>query len=62
VISFMPIIFIFYLMVALIETRGYLARAAFLMDGFMHCRAEVVPSCCKISAFGCNGAAIMAPG
>jgi len=60
VISFMPIIFIFYLMVALIEDSGYLARAAFLMDGFMHGlgldgRAFVL----QILGFGCNVPAIM---
>jgi len=60
VISFMPIIFIFYLMVALIEDSGYLARSAFLMDGFMHGlgldgRAFVL----QILGFGCNVPAIM---
>jgi ferrous iron transport protein B len=36
VTSFLPIIFLFYLLLALVEDSGYLPRAAFLMDGFMH--------------------------
>ncbi len=60
VISFMPIIFIFYLMIALIEDSGYLARSAFLMDGVMHWlgldgRSFVL----QIMGFGCNVPAIM---
>lgn len=60
VISFMPIIFLFYLMIALIEDSGYLARSAFLMDGVMHWlgldgRSFVL----QIMGFGCNVPAIM---
>ncbi len=60
VVSFMPIIFLFYLMIALIEDSGYLARSAFLMDGFMHWlgmdgRGFVL----QIMGFGCNVPAIM---
>jgi ferrous iron transport protein B len=60
VVSFMPIIFLFYLMVSLIEDSGYLARSAFLMDGFMHWlgmdgRSFVL----QIMGFGCNVPAIM---
>ena len=36
VVSFLPIIFLFYLVMAIFEDSGYLPRAAFLMDGFMH--------------------------
>ncbi|MCP9825525.1 ferrous iron transport protein B [Synechococcus sp. EJ6-Ellesmere] len=60
VISFMPIIFLFYMMIALIEDSGYLARSAFLMDGVMHWlgldgRSFVL----QIMGFGCNVPAIM---
>jgi len=60
VVSFMPIIFLFYLMISLIEDTGYLARAAFLMDGVMHWlgmdgRSFVL----QIIGFGCNVPAIM---
>ncbi len=60
VISFMPIIFLFYMMIALIEDSGYLARSAFLMDGVMHAlgldgRSFVL----QIMGFGCNVPAIM---
>ena len=60
VFSFLPIIFIFYLVMALVEDSGYLPRAAFLMDGFMHWlgldgRAFVL----QVMGFGCNVPAIM---
>ena len=60
VFSFLPIIFIFYLVMALVEDSGYLPRAAFLMDGFMHWlgldgRAFVL----QVMGFGCNVPSIM---
>jgi len=60
VMSFLPIIFIFYFMLAIVEDSGYLPRAAFLMDGFMHWlgldgRAFVL----QVMGFGCNVPAIM---
>jgi len=60
VMSFLPIIFLFYLMLAIVEDSGYLPRAAFLMDGFMHGlgldgRAFVL----QVMGFGCNVPAIM---
>jgi len=60
VMSFLPIIYIFYLMLAIVEDSGYLPRAAFLMDGFMHWlgldgRAFVL----QVMGFGCNVPAIM---
>jgi ferrous iron transport protein B len=60
VFSFLPIIFIFYFVMALVEDSGYLPRAAFLMDGFMHWlgldgRAFVL----QVMGFGCNVPAIM---
>ena len=58
--SFLPIIFLFYFMLAIVEDSGYLPRAAFLMDGFMHWlgldgRAFVL----QVMGFGCNVPAIM---
>jgi ferrous iron transport protein B len=60
VASFLPIIFLFYLLLAVVEDSGYLPRAAFLMDGFMHWlgldgRAFVL----QVMGFGCNVPAIM---
>jgi len=60
VMSFLPIIFLFYFMLAIVEDSGYLPRAAFLMDGFMHWlgldgRAFVL----QVMGFGCNVPAIM---
>lgn len=60
VMSFLPIIFLFYLILAIVEDSGYLPRAAFLMDGFMHWlgldgRAFVL----QVMGFGCNVPAIM---
>ncbi len=60
VIGFLPILYLFYLMIALIEDSGYLARAAFLMDGVMHAlgmdgRSFVL----QIMGFGCNVPAIL---
>ena len=60
VMSFLPIIYIFYLMLAIVEDSGYLPRAAFLMDGFMHWlgldgRTFVL----QVMGFGCNVPAIM---
>ena len=55
VATFLPIIFLFYLILAVVEDSGYLPRAAFLMDGFMRWlgldgRAFVL----QIIGFGCN--------
>jgi ferrous iron transport protein B len=60
VASFLPIIFLFYLLLAVVEDSGYLPRAAFLMDGLMHWlgldgRAFVL----QMMGFGCNVPAIM---
>ena len=55
VATFLPLIFLFYLVLAVVEDSGYLPRAAFLMDGFMHWlgldgRAFVL----QVMGFGCN--------
>lgn len=60
VASFVPIIIIFFLFMAVIEDSGYLSRAAFLMDAFMarlglDGRGFVM----LLMGFGCNVPALM---
>ncbi|MFN9548160.1 MAG: ferrous iron transport protein B [Cyanobacteriota bacterium] len=58
--TFMPLIFLFYVLIGVIEDSGYLPRAAFLMDGFMRWlgldgRSFVL----QVMGFGCNVPSIM---
>jgi len=60
VLTFLPIIAIFFLFMAIVEDSGYLARAAFLTDALMSRlgldgRAFVM----QLMGFGCNVPAIM---
>ncbi len=60
VLTFLPIILTFYLVMSAVEDSGYMARAAFLMDALMSRmgldgRAFVM----QIMGFGCNVPAIM---
>lgn len=60
VVTFLPLIFCFYVLIAVIEDSGYLPRAAFLMDGFMRWlgldgRAFVL----QVLGFGCNVPSIL---
>jgi ferrous iron transport protein B len=60
VLTFLPIIGIFFLFMAVVEDSGYLARAAFLSDALMNRlgldgRAFVM----QLMGFGCNVPAIM---
>ncbi|TVS06500.1 MAG: ferrous iron transport protein B [Cyanobium sp. PLM2.Bin73] len=60
VATFLPIIFLFYVIMAVVEDSGYLPRAAFLMDGFMRWlgldgRAFVL----QVMGFGCNVPSIL---
>lgn len=61
VLSFVPNITILYLIISLLEDSGYLARAAFVMDRFMHLFGlhgkSFVP---MLMGFGCNVPAILA--
>ena len=61
VISFLPNIFILFILLSLLEDTGYMARAAFLMDKIMHRVGlhgkSFVP---MLLGFGCNVPAIMA--
>ncbi|HIC91930.1 MAG TPA: ferrous iron transport protein B [Syntrophaceae bacterium] len=61
VIIFVPIIFLLFLCIAILEDSGYMARAAFVMDRFMykiglHGRSFIP----MILGFGCNIPGIMA--
>ncbi|TCJ19771.1 ferrous iron transport protein B [Parasulfuritortus cantonensis] len=60
VLTFLPIIAVFFMLMAIIEDSGYLARAAFLTDALMSRlgldgRAFVM----QLMGFGCNVPAIM---
>jgi ferrous iron transport protein B len=60
VLTFLPIIVVFFLVMAVVEDSGYLARAAFLMDALMarmglDGRAFVL----QLMGFGCNVPAMM---
>jgi ferrous iron transport protein B len=61
VATFIPIIFIMFLMLSLLEDSGYMARAAFIMDGFMRRLGlpgkSFVP---LIVGFGCTIPAVLA--
>lgn len=60
VLSFLPVIILFFLCMAVVEDSGYLARVAFLMDAFMSRlgldgRSFVM----QLMGFGCNVPALM---
>jgi ferrous iron transport protein B len=61
VLVFVPIIFLLFLALSILEDSGYLARAAFVMDRFMHRIGlhgrSFIP---MLLGFGCNVPAIMA--
>ena len=61
VVSFVPIIGVMFLMITLLEDTGYMARVAYVMDGFMHKIGlhgkAFIP---LILGFGCNVPGIMA--
>jgi ferrous iron transport protein B len=60
VLTFVPILVIFFAVMALLEDVGYMARAAFVMDRFMHLVGlhgkSFIPMCL---GFGCNVAAVL---
>ncbi|MDI9570955.1 MAG: ferrous iron transport protein B [Pseudomonadota bacterium] len=60
VLTFLPILAIFFAVLALLEDVGYMARAAFVMDRFMHLIGlhgkSVIPMCL---GFGCNVPAVL---
>ncbi|MFW6113879.1 MAG: ferrous iron transport protein B [Actinomycetota bacterium] len=61
VLVFVPIIFLLFLVLSILEDSGYLARAAFVMDRLMHRIGlhgrSFIP---MLLGFGCNVPAIMA--
>ncbi len=61
VLKFIPNIIILYIILALLEDSGYMARAAFLMDKFMHKMGlhgkSFIP---LLLGFGCNVPAVLA--
>ncbi len=60
VLTFLPILVIFFAVLALLEDVGYMARAAFVMDRFMHLIGlhgkSVIPMCLGL---GCNVPAVL---
>ena len=60
VLTFVPILAIFFFIMAFLENVGYMARAAFVMDRFMHIIGlhgkSFLPMCL---GFGCNVASVM---
>lgn len=60
VISFTPILILFFAVLALLEDIGYLARAAYVMDRFMHLIGLHGKSFLPLFlGFGCNVPAVM---
>ncbi|MCX7982931.1 MAG: ferrous iron transport protein B [Syntrophales bacterium] len=60
VLTFIPILLIFFVVLAILEDVGYMARVAFVMDRLMHVIGlhgkSVLPICL---GFGCNVPAVM---
>ena len=60
VLSFVPILVIFFAALALLEDVGYMARAAYVMDRPMHWMGLHGKSCMPLMlGFGCNVPAVM---
>ncbi len=60
VVTFLPILVIFFAVLALLEDMGYMARAAYVMDRFMHLMGLHGKSFLPLFlGFGCNVPAIM---
>jgi ferrous iron transport protein B len=60
VITFLPILVIFFAVLALLEDMGYMARAAYTMDRFMHLMGLHGRSFMPLFlGFGCNVPAVM---
>jgi ferrous iron transport protein B len=60
VVTFLPILVVFFIALGLLEDTGYFARAAYVMDRFMHFLGlhgkSFLPLC---MGFGCNVPAVM---
>jgi ferrous iron transport protein B len=60
VVSFLPIILLFFVMLSLVEDSGYMARAAFLMDRLMHTlRLDGKAFISLLLGYGCNVPAVL---
>jgi len=60
VVTFLPILLIFFAILGLLEDTGYMARAAYVMDRFMHLMGLHGKSFLPLFlGFGCNVPAIM---
>ncbi len=60
VITFLPILVIFFAILALLEDTGYMARAAYVMDRFMHLMGLHGKSFLPLFlGFGCNVPSVM---
>jgi ferrous iron transport protein B len=60
VLTFLPILVIFFAVLALLEDMGYMARAAYVMDRFMHLMGLHGRSFLPLFlGFGCNVPAVM---
>jgi ferrous iron transport protein B len=60
VLTILPILVVFFAMLALLEDTGYLARAAYVMDRFMHPMGLHGKSCLALCmGFGCNVPAVL---
>jgi ferrous iron transport protein B len=60
VLTFLPILLIFFIVLGLLEDVGYMARAAYVMDNFMHVMGLHGKSFLPLFlGFGCNVPAVM---
>jgi ferrous iron transport protein B len=60
VLSFMPILVVFFAALGVLEDTGYMARAAYVMDRYMHRMGLHGKSCMPlVLGFGCNVPAVM---
>lgn len=60
VLSFIPILVVFFAALGVLEDTGYMARAAYVMDRYMHRMGLHGKSCMPmVLGFGCNVPAVM---
>jgi ferrous iron transport protein B len=60
VLTFLPILVIFFAVMGMLEDMGYMARAAYVMDGFMHLMGLHGKSFLPLFlGFGCNVPAVL---
>lgn len=60
ILSFLPLVTLFFVIMSLLEDSGYLSRSAYLMDAFMrHLGLDGRAFVLQMMGFGCNVPAIM---